>query len=375
MFKKLVQALSKVPGLGWLCRLVDDVDKPQANLRKRSEPRSPELRQPGGTHRAKSAVPASRGAARSAGPARAASPGNKLAVAVGAVSPGERSPASPPGRAAPAAEFREAPGTGAKQRPGPPASPAEQRLGLAAIEPGRAFAFWKLSRQAIGRARQYLGEGNGGEQATAVVLRVHDITLVDFDGSNARRTMDLSVGEGAVGEGAAPQTTGTIKGSLYLELWTGHPDTPSPSRIYCELGVQDSAGDFVAVAWSPILDLPIMEESPRELPVRALVNGEHTAPWRPRLEPPPSVSSPFEAAASATTRHDAHTTDETSPGGTDESDRSGHQVVSVAVDLPASARWTASSPSSADLVTGRDRRRSPDGISSGLLARRKRSFK
>ncbi len=315
MFKKLVQALGKVPGLGSLRRriggLADDLEAPVADEKRRPEPRIPEIGSP-------------------------------------------------------------------EQRPGPPGSPAVQNLGLAAIGPGRAFAFWKLSRQAIGRARDYLCERSGGEQATAVVLRVHDITLVDFDGSNARRTMDLSIGEGTVG--AAPQNTETIEGNRYLELWTDGvlpprspqgdgPDTPSPTRIYCELGVLDSAGEFVAVAWSPILDLPIMAESPRGLPVRALVNGEHSARWRPRLEPLPS-SSPFEAASatSSTAPHGALTTGETPPPGTS-------RVAPVAVDLPASNAWTFSAPSSADLVSGRDRQRGPGGVSSELLVRRRLPFR
>lgn len=422
MIKKLVRALSRIPGLASLRRYVDE---PLEREERVPQARAPELR---ASRPARKVRPAGEGGR--VVPQSARSPLAHAAVvkptAQAAGKPTAKATQKPTAKLAresatkltekpaaefagksttklterPAAEFavklgESRPGaasSGTAARPGAEGRPtdevlrsvrsglpAEQRLGLAAVGPGRAFAFWKLSTQAIRRARQHLRE-----PTAAVVLRVYDITLVDFDGSNARRTMDGVIEEAGmkdsvVGEeSTALDEAEFLKGSRYLELWTTEVDAACPSRVYSELGVRGSAGDFVAVAWSPVLDLPTGEESPHEPRMQALVNGEDaTRHWRPRVEPRRTVSSPPLVSASAGTS--TTMTGETERAFAESSDSSLHEsskrgAPRFLLGSPSSAAvWTLRSPSSAELVARRDLLRGAEGISSSLLGRREKA--
>ncbi len=432
MIKRLVLALSRVPGLGWLRRLVGDaVDEPrelpeaelpetelpeaelpEAELpearprpeakrsearprpeavrseavrpeAKRSEARPrPEAKRPEAV-RSEAKPPEARPrpeakrpeAAPSAGRAPGASTRAPVAVAV-AESPGG---AGSRREAEPAAEFRQAPRTEPGRRAAPATTPPGQGLGLAAIDPGRAFAFWEIPAQAIRRARQYLRERNGREQAVSVVLRVHDVTRVEFDGSNGRRTMDLPAGQGddvaGLGERTPSQSAGTIKGRLYVDLWTDDLDAPGPSRIFCELGVRTASGEFIAVAWSPILDLPTVEDAARDPLVRAAVIGEPDR-WRPRLAPrrPASSQPALAGAESAASRADHPWTTTVPPRASREIREllEGRAAAERETD-PTSVGQRTPSPalSSAEVLRRREHARRPAGISSGLVARRR----
>ena len=233
MTRKLIRSLSKVAGLGWLRRF--DAERPETA--RQGKNREVESREPA--------------------PNADSEP-----------VPAELSP-------------------GAQERPQarPDRTRADESLGLAAVEPGRAFAFWAVAADSIARACEHLDE-----PAARVILRIYDVTGIDFNGSNERRAMDVLVEEDRV-----------VKGNRYLELWTTDQSAPRTSRIYCELGVRGAAGDFVAVAWSPVLDLPTGEEPSAEEHVRGRVNGGSRERWRPRVETPQPVPSatPFEDEAAA----------------------------------------------------------------------------
>src|ERR1051326_4518880 len=62
---------------------------------------------------------------------------------------------------------------------------------LMARDPEFIHAYWDYTAQDLDRVRHQSGlEGKGAQ----LILRLYDITLVDFDGSNANYIWDLDVG-------------------------------------------------------------------------------------------------------------------------------------------------------------------------------------
>ena len=72
-----------------------------------------------------------------------------------------------------------------------PAIRAYSHCVLIPRDPHFIYAYWDYTPQDIDRARRTLGVKSEDSQ---LVLRVYDITHVDFDGSNANHTWDLDVG-------------------------------------------------------------------------------------------------------------------------------------------------------------------------------------
>jgi hypothetical protein len=113
-----------------------------------------------------------------------------------------------------------------------PAGYGKTRLTLMPIDPYRIHAYWEIAPADLRAARHSLGDG--AETATTV-LRVHDVTGVNFDGTNARHMFDVEVG------GAA---------NWYLTLW-------SAGKSYVgDLGLRAPGGHFVPLVRSNIVHTP-----------------------------------------------------------------------------------------------------------------------
>jgi hypothetical protein len=128
-------------------------------------------------------------------------------------------------------------------RPAKPAEPAEpvaapegeelppgygdSRIILLVRDPYWIHVYWEISRDALLNAKRLLkGEW---ERATSI-LRVYDITGVDFDGANANSHVDTEIGGGA-------------------DNW--YVNTGVPNRTYCvEIGLLSASGRFVMLARS-----------------------------------------------------------------------------------------------------------------------------
>ena len=82
-------------------------------------------------------------------------------------------------------------------------------------DPNFIYAYWDYSQEDIDRVRNQLKFESGDSQ---LILRVYDITLVKFNGSNANHTWDLDVGFSTK--------------NWYIHVWQDNAD-------YCaELGIQ-----------------------------------------------------------------------------------------------------------------------------------------
>ena len=152
------------------------------------------------------------------------------------------------------------------------------RVTAMAVDPERLFVYWEVTDEAIERARATLV---GGEAGT-LVLRVHDVTGLLFDGDNAHHSFDLEIG----------------RAERQRFHWVGRPT----STVIVELGLRGGDGRLAAIGRSHRVDFPRRDPAPagpiewltvREAPTNA--GGE-------RLQvtaAPPPPRSPGAVAASA----------------------------------------------------------------------------
>jgi len=136
-------------------------------------------------------------------------------------------------------------------------------LALLLIDPCRVHAYWIVETSGVAAARQRIAD-----PGAPLTLRVYDVTLVDFDGSNANAIDDHRVS--------------SVEGNYYVAL-----DAPGKS-IVAEIGVLSREGEFAAVTRSNFLHMPpaaqsaVTEELWAEVPDR----DDH---WQPRAPEPVEV--------------------------------------------------------------------------------------
>jgi len=114
-----------------------------------------------------------------------------------------------------------------------PSNYNETRLTLLARDPYYVHACWELSQQSVAEMRQRIG---AAFDAAKYVLRMHDITKVDFNGQNANSSFDVHIN---------PQNQ-----NWYINLWRDNV-------AYCgELGVQTPDGQFHPFTQSNVISTP-----------------------------------------------------------------------------------------------------------------------
>jgi len=121
-----------------------------------------------------------------------------------------------------------------------PALAAHTHCVLIPRDPNYIYAYWDYTEQDINHLRNQLKFESEGSQ---LVLRVYDITLVRFNGSNANHTWDLDVGFSAK--------------DWYIHVWQDNAD-------YCaELGIRYGDNHFIALMRSNIVRTPPKTASKR----------------------------------------------------------------------------------------------------------------
>ncbi len=104
---------------------------------------------------------------------------------------------------------------------------ARDKIVLMVRDPYWVFAYWDVSEETLGRARAALGGESDGVRR---VLRVYDVTGVDFDGGNANSFSDIAIG----GEAA----------DWYI-------NTGAPRRTFVvDIGLLSHSGRFLTLARS-----------------------------------------------------------------------------------------------------------------------------
>jgi hypothetical protein len=108
----------------------------------------------------------------------------------------------------------------------PPAY-GENRIVLLVRDPYWMHVYWDISRGALLQAKKTLKEEWSDAKS---ILRVYDVTGIDFDGTNANSALDIEIGGGA-------------------DNW--YINTGVPNRTYCvEIGLLSPSGKFVVLARS-----------------------------------------------------------------------------------------------------------------------------
>jgi hypothetical protein len=109
----------------------------------------------------------------------------------------------------------------------------DDKLVLMARDPYWCYAYWDISANLL-QERGRLVKDEWGHHW--MVLRVYDITDIDFNGTNAQKFMDISV-------------TGDAN-NWYINVWE------AGKRYLAELGYKTSKGHFIAIARSNAIGTP-----------------------------------------------------------------------------------------------------------------------
>jgi hypothetical protein len=134
----------------------------------------------------------------------------------------------------------EMPGPAEKAKPAPvreledlPISYDQDRIALLVRDPYWVHVYWDITRGTLARAQEALGERWPEAKS---ILRVYDVTGVDFDGTNANSHFDIDITGGA--------------SNWYVNVHV-------PNRAYCvEIGLLSVTGRFIVLARSNVATTP-----------------------------------------------------------------------------------------------------------------------
>ncbi len=107
------------------------------------------------------------------------------------------------------------------------------RIVLLVKDPSWLYSYWEISRESLDVASNYL---DAKIEDSKLIIRMYDVTCIDFNGSNANNSFDIEVGFQAR--------------SWYINLW-------SDSVSYCaDLGIRTPSGQFYKLARSNFIQTP-----------------------------------------------------------------------------------------------------------------------
>ncbi|MFA5261369.1 MAG: DUF4912 domain-containing protein [Candidatus Omnitrophota bacterium] len=139
-----------------------------------------------------------------------------------------------------------------------PSSYNVTQVTLIVRDPYWIFAYWDVSSDSLEEARRELG---GGFDKSSFVLRLYDVSAVNFNGANANQSFDIEVGRQAT--------------NWYVNLWCDNVS-------YCaEIGLRQPNGHFYVLARSNAVTTP-----------RASFSGREDVMWMERTDS--NVSPPFQ---------------------------------------------------------------------------------
>lgn len=134
-----------------------------------------------------------------------------------------------------------------------PASYNATSLTLIPRDPNWIFAYWEITPSSIESVRNTLG---GAFDSSRFVLRMYDVTCIDFNGSNANHWFDLDVGPHA--------------NNWYINLWKDNVS-------YCgEIGIRTPDNNFFPLARSNYVTTPRLRQSPRRDEIWMEANEDKT---------------------------------------------------------------------------------------------------
>jgi uncharacterized protein len=110
----------------------------------------------------------------------------------------------------------------------------QDKIALMVRDPRWLHTYWEVTQQTIDRLQQQLGNSFHGAK---LVVRVYDVTNINFNGKNAHRFFDIEVG-------------------FHANSW--YIDSQGPGRSLCvEVGLLLQSGEFIAIARSNVVHTPL----------------------------------------------------------------------------------------------------------------------
>lgn len=106
-------------------------------------------------------------------------------------------------------------------------------LALIVKDPHWVYATWEISQHSL---QPFLSQLEDSRHPAKIILRMYDVTCIQFDGHNANHYFDLEVGRSA--------------NNWYINLWTDHASTCA------EIGVRAFDGNFTPLARSNFVQTP-----------------------------------------------------------------------------------------------------------------------
>lgn len=96
------------------------------------------------------------------------------------------------------------------------------------------YAYWEVSHSAVNQLKNKIGENN--LNCSRWILRVYDITDIDFNGTNSHKYFDITI-------------------NTYADNW--YVNACEYNRVWVvDIGIVTPDGEFIAVARSNVLGLP-----------------------------------------------------------------------------------------------------------------------
>jgi len=111
--------------------------------------------------------------------------------------------------------------------------PEESRIVLMDIDPHRLHAYWEITQRDKKRVLKQL---DASFKPPRQIIRVYDVTHINFDGKNAHSYFDIK--------------TNRNRGNWYIDLWSSH------KSLCAEIGMKSSLGDFYPISRSNFIDTP-----------------------------------------------------------------------------------------------------------------------
>ena len=167
----------------------------------------------------------------------------------------------------------------------------DNRLVLMAVDPYLVYAYWNLTSARIAAAQALFEE----DEIEAHILRFHDTTGIDLDGTNCGTSFDVKIQLDAR--------------QWYVRLW-------SPERRYCaDIGLRAKDGRLVALVRSNLVETPaawphlkvdeaaaLVEQGEREAEMAVVTEAPATLPPAIAIEEkpePPAAAHEGEPPAAA----------------------------------------------------------------------------
>ena len=111
---------------------------------------------------------------------------------------------------------------------------------LMVVHPFLLFAYWEVTPESCRQAHETMGPEIDGARA---ILRMYDISLIHFDGTNAHQVFDIDIGLEARG--------------WYIPIWTA-------DKSYCaDVGFLARTGRFHPISRSNVIQTPRSTPSTR----------------------------------------------------------------------------------------------------------------